>query len=223
MRTNKLKNGKCRLIRFTLVELLVVIAVIAILISMLLPALQNARVRARDLACLDNLKQLGSHAMQYACDYHDNMPFAWDNVANVRWSDRLIGAGYIPRWSANNLNNKWLYCPSWVPGDQFNEQGGLASPSNTYGMDITFKTTQKLSMILTPGTCILFADTIVLPSASSHQFQQWYYFNGDLNHGIHLRHNEAANLSFVDGHAAAKARYQIPQTNIWGSVNLLYP
>jgi len=67
-----LRNRKA--LAFTLIELLVVIAIIAILAAMLLPALAKAKQKAKQIACLNNLKQVGLAIKLYIDDNNSTLP-----------------------------------------------------------------------------------------------------------------------------------------------------
>jgi prepilin-type N-terminal cleavage/methylation domain-containing protein len=68
---------------FTLVELLVVIGIIALLISILLPALNKARIAAQETACLANVRQIGLGILAYASDHHNKLPVIADRYGNT--------------------------------------------------------------------------------------------------------------------------------------------
>jgi prepilin-type N-terminal cleavage/methylation domain-containing protein/prepilin-type processing-associated H-X9-DG protein len=81
---------------FTLIELLVVIAIIAVLIALLLPAVQAAREAARRAQCINNLKQLGLAAHNYASSNNvfpaqSMLNAGDDNTWSTSWGDSLLG------------------------------------------------------------------------------------------------------------------------------------
>jgi prepilin-type N-terminal cleavage/methylation domain-containing protein/prepilin-type processing-associated H-X9-DG protein len=104
---------------FTLIELLVVIAIIAILAAILFPVFAQARARARAIACISNLKQLGTASMMYAQDYDGT---CGANAGCMHWRDTILP--YVQKYKTNAANNyealssnTVLSCPEYRAGN----------------------------------------------------------------------------------------------------------
>lgn len=110
---------------FTMIELLVVVAVIAILAGMLLPALNSARESAKSIQCAGNLKQIGVQTSLYIDDNKES--FYQGGCGSMSWNYFLGRGSSAPiAWNANldvvnekfwkvRSNHSLLYCPSSEP------------------------------------------------------------------------------------------------------------
>jgi prepilin-type N-terminal cleavage/methylation domain-containing protein/prepilin-type processing-associated H-X9-DG protein len=157
---------------FTLVELLVVIGIIALLIAILLPALNKAREQSVLVQCMSNLRQCGAAIMNYATDssgaivptvvwgQNSNPPAIANNANAAGWMDDewavlLVSRGYIPNQQiANPLSTvaatSILVCPAVRDTLIGTNITGLPAASSNDGFD------RRVSLHLQPGLLVDF-------------------------------------------------------------------
>jgi prepilin-type N-terminal cleavage/methylation domain-containing protein/prepilin-type processing-associated H-X9-DG protein len=219
--------GRLNRCGFTLIELLVVIAIIAILAAILFPVFAQARAKARQTACLSNLKQIGLGVMMYAQDYDEVLPgndpdngYAAGHNQNLGWNAPYNAA--VPQTRRNwareiqpYIKNFGIYvCPSATPRSGFNGGNPPFNECNkaqfpqcqdtSYALN-GITDSRALAVIPTPADIIYLREFSIYsrtaqsrPRRSSATATTFQEFNHILYDFIH---NEGSNLLYCDGHA----------------------
>jgi prepilin-type N-terminal cleavage/methylation domain-containing protein/prepilin-type processing-associated H-X9-DG protein len=201
---------------FTLVELLVVVGIIAMLISILMPALAGARRAAQATACLSQLRQIGLATSMYVQDARGLFPRSSHSALAAKvmpWGYALppyLGRkpymGPSDEWNellrtlyrcpADDREGKWSYGKSvWfeLTGPEIGELSGAADGPTYY----------KITQVKRPSVTVLFAE-LESGSMGDHIMAHYWYIGGATEVDTRRHGSHRTNFAFVDGHCETR-------------------
>jgi len=218
-------------IGFSLLELLVVIAVIAMLAGTLLPSLAAAKELARSTKCLGNLRSLGvSMAMYHAANRQVFWPYQWPRTkgGSYFWGTTTVpvDTSGAPLLGYCDAGLETLWCPSMLWGD-YVPQGGVEEATTTYGYnawcldpavwgrtggDGKAMSIKRATELKNPGSLFVFADSgmfwkpggvAIFQNSTSLDPVNLGAWGPNTTATTHFRHLGKANALTADGAAAS--------------------
>ncbi len=209
---------------FTLIEVLVVVAIIAILAAILFPVFAKARERARSAACLSNLRQLMMALSMYSSDNDCQLPY-WQQTGPdgaIIWSQAVLPyVGTIDVY----------FCPSYGrPQEEGSPLEGSEywGPTHNYLYDLLYASYGYNAEYAYGSAARLYerpSDTLLIVETVFPGYEQfsWGYFaafppsQGGQPY-VAGRHFDSANVVFVDGHAKLTRRdLLVADDSLWGT------
>ena len=194
---------------FTLIELLIVVAIIAILAGMLLPALNKAREKSRAISCCGNLKEIGRCIEYYLDDNKDRYPYFYGVASGGPAWSRLL-QGKIRNTKVSDVPLPFWYCPSDTDprlknitsiDNSYIRNGSYGYNSNFYPGRFKF----DRGRVVSPSQKIVFLD------AEFGKADRTYVSR--THQGV--THSFGTNCCFVDGHVARVESKLLNETDIW--------
>lgn len=208
--------------RFTLIELLVVIAIIAILASMLLPALNKARDKAKSLKCLNNMKTIGTYFAFYQDSQNGFLPATFYDAAGAAsgsiyksWMNMMIEAAAVKSVGALGAAQEYInppgaykrtarcnnYCPNIDQDVNWRYSYSMPYTGNFPGVGGNILTTPSqytnASQIKNPSTTVALVENAGgnngMISFTAAQGSPYFTF---------INHNYGSNFLFADAHAS---------------------
>src|SRR5947207_2471996 len=197
---------------FTLIELLVVIAIIAILAAILFPVFAQARAKARQTACLSNMKQLGTGLTMYAQDWDETLPIT-DYIGNgimplAGWRDPRAGDSWASGLYPYVKNLQIYICPEAVMYTQ--QCTPWCSPDKPEDGTVSYLMNyitrgRPLAAVPAPADLIFLHEgdrrwrvAHCRPRPTTPTSRQYTEISYDF---YDTRHNNGSTLLFCDGHA----------------------